>query len=349
MQVQELKQVLSQGAPTGCYLFCGEEEYLKRHYRGLLRRAVIAEPAFADFNHQVFDGKEVSIGQLAEAVSSLPMMADQKLVEWNHAPLDTLKAADLEALVDLCRAVAEEHTGSVLLLSAPQSMFDPGTDRRPTAIFKKLAEVTSAVRFDKSTDSQLLSWISRHFAHEGLGADAAVCRTLLERCGHSMDDLAHEIDKVVAYVLWEGRRQVTAEDVTAVVSVNLESDAFGLSNALLAPDLSRALWDLEDLKRQRTDPMLVMGQVCRVFSELYTVSALSESGMSPDAIASHTKQNAYKVKLYVTAARKLGAPRIRAALESARRADLLLKRTRTDPWQVIEKVLIEYVRAGVQS
>ena len=53
MQISELKTAAKEGR-EGCYLFCGEEDYLKRFYAAKIREALLADSPYALFNHVIF-------------------------------------------------------------------------------------------------------------------------------------------------------------------------------------------------------------------------------------------------------------------------------------------------------
>ena len=58
MELADFKNLLKSDSIAGTYIFAGEEDYLKRHYRTELSRAVLIDDAFDTFNHSVFDGQE---------------------------------------------------------------------------------------------------------------------------------------------------------------------------------------------------------------------------------------------------------------------------------------------------
>lgn len=339
MTVKELKTAIDEKSLAGAVIFCGEEEYLKRHYRRLVRDAIVGEDDFASFNHTVFDGEDISFGELSDAALALPFMADKKLVEWTHANLSHLSKSESEALTSLCEKLKEE-SDTVLLISATEEGFDAGSEKIPSALFKTYTPLAQIVRFDKSTDAQLLAWISRHFSHESLAATPAVCRLMLAICGHSMQDLAHEIDKVVCFVKQNKRAEITEADVRFIICANKENDTYALTNALLAGKTADAFDALAELKAKRTEPSLVMGQLIRFYADLFAVSTLARESKNQKAVADTLKMNAYKAGLYITAARTLTHKRIEAALSLCQSTDLYLKRTYLDSWGALEKLVL---------
>ena len=57
MNITELKAKLKAQDPSGWFVICGEEEYLKRYYRNEIKKLITSDTdPFALFNHSVFDG-----------------------------------------------------------------------------------------------------------------------------------------------------------------------------------------------------------------------------------------------------------------------------------------------------
>ena len=86
MELNELKERLKSGRVGGCYVFAGEEDYLKRFYTRELMKATEGDEAFAAFNRLSFDGAEVDFAALTDAVSSPPFMSG-----WHEAAVRSIK------------------------------------------------------------------------------------------------------------------------------------------------------------------------------------------------------------------------------------------------------------------
>ena len=65
----------------GGYLFCGEEDYLKKHYLKKIRSEMGVDGDA--FNHIVINSESYSPRTLFASIEALPMMADKKLIEIN--------------------------------------------------------------------------------------------------------------------------------------------------------------------------------------------------------------------------------------------------------------------------
>ena len=153
MTQKELKAHLKSGSLGGTYVFCGEEEYLKRHYTSQFREKILTDAAFAPFNHLCYEGAEIDFELLLDAVKSPPMMADFKLIEWDRADFESMKEGALDAFAQLTELVAE-HPYTVLIFRAGPAELNPGTPKRPSSLLKRLSELAVTVVFDTATDAQ---------------------------------------------------------------------------------------------------------------------------------------------------------------------------------------------------
>ena len=320
MEIGELKSRLKSGKPWGWYIFSGEEDYLKKYYLGQLRDAVIIDEVFSAFNHTVYDGQDIDFASVAEDIKSPPMMSDYKLIEWRYANLDGLKEGERSALLSLIE-LKDEYPCAIFAIMPSAEGFDAGTPKRPSRLALRLGDGFDILNFQKSTDSQLLSWLKKHFDAEGIGVDISALNALLFRSGRSMDILNNEVSKLCSYAKANGKSAVTPSDVELVASSTIECDAFALSNAVLEKNMERAFLALADLKQRRVEPAVAVAMLERTYSELASVALLLDEGRGVSDIESIMKFHPFKAKLYIAAAKKTGSKRLAESLAELCRLD----------------------------
>ncbi len=323
MTQNELRDKIKSGSTAGIYLFCGEEEYLKRHYLGSLRQLLVPDEGIAPFVHFSFDGERVDIDLLREAVAS-PTMFGGKLIEWHGAILDGMKEKELSALEEFAETLRDDGENTVVIVTTAEGL-DVGTEKRPTKLFTRLAKALWAVPFYRSTDTALTSWVRRHLAAEGLSYTDTLPAALLARVGHDMMRLDSEIAKLAAYAKQNGIATVTEKEMSYVCIRTVESDAFSLTNALLDGKVEQAYAYLGDMKLRRVDPLAILGQVSRLYADLLSVALLAEEGKTDKEIASLLGMHEYKAGLYLRSARRVGAGALEKKLYLCNRIDAELK------------------------
>lgn len=324
MQEKELREALESGNLSGCYLLAGEEDYLKRYYLSKIRSAIVADETFATFNHFIFDGQEISLAALLDAVKAPPMFQDKKLIEWKYPGFAKMKESDIKAFEEILDTLPDyDYTVLAIIVSAED--VELGTEKRPGKLVKRFRDRMNILSFAKSTDAQLLSWLKRHFDKEGIKVSRESLEALLFRSGRNMDTLASEVTKLSSYLKANGRDTLTPEVVTDVSSSTPECDTYALSNAILERSKRAAFTALEEMKRDRSEPTVIVGMMVKTYSELLAVTMLKDDGADVSTIESALGIHPFKVKSYLKAARlfKAGAPA--AILEELSRVDVGMK------------------------
>ncbi|MBQ9736731.1 MAG: DNA polymerase III subunit delta [Clostridia bacterium] len=337
MKVDELRARIAEGKTDGVYLFCGEEDFLKRHYLGELRRRLVPDEGIAPFVHFVYEGAEVDLGAILDAARAPTMFGDGKLVEWYGADFEHMKESALKALEAACEELKDEAGATVVFIASAEGL-DTGTEKRPTRLFTRLSKCLNAVPFFRSTDAALIGWLRRHFAAEGVTVEQTLPAAMLARVGHNMDVLLGELDKLVAYAKENGISVVTEKELLHVCIRTVESDAFSFTNALLDGKREEAYLYLGDMKRRRVDPISVLGQISRLYADLFAVAALAADGVGEKEIAKTLGMHEYKASLYFRRAKAIGVDAIEEKLRLCGKIDADLKRG-TSSYRGLEMLL----------
>lgn len=319
-------------APRKGYLFFGEEDYLKAHAVRLAREVICPDPTLAFFNELRLDALEYTPQKLLDALTPLPMMADQKLVTLTGLNLNSMNSqnAVFHELDDLCDVLQElpNYDYNLLILSVTANALEFGSlPNKPSPLLSQLSQYLTPVYFEPCTGARLAAWVQKHFLHYGVEAPAALCHAMGDYCGHSMFVLANEIEKLCYYLLAHGRTVATEEDMRTVCTTANEYGAFAFTNAIMANKHREALDILEDYRFRRTDPLKILGEVSGVICNLLTVQSLMAQGLSTADIGTTFKPalHEYRVRLLQGALQKTTRERLEKALDACSRADLSLK------------------------
>ncbi len=310
----------------GNYLFFGEEDYLKAHALSLASEAICPDPTFAFFNITKIDAVKFSPDALLDAIMQPPMMTERKLVVLSGFDFTSSHSSELNSLYDAFELLSDyEYT--TLILSVASNCIDVGYPSKPSEVLKRLSEHLTPVKFEKCTPQRLASWAERHFAHGGVKINQRTLAFHIDYCGTGMYNLANEIDKLCAFVLFEGRDEVTEDDIRNVCIADVEFDTFALSNAIMEGKNSEALSVLDYLRFKRTDPLIIFGEISKTFCDLLLVKRLTDDGMSYFDIGKSKILNEYRAKILVRSASKIPYERLYKKISLCTEADRMLKRS----------------------
>ncbi len=320
----EFRKQIKTEIKTG-YFFYGEEDYLKVHSLSTLSAAICPDPTMAFFDTSKIDYHDYAPGMLTEKLMPPPMMSERKLITLTGFDFNSMRQSEIE---ELCSSLSllSSYEYNTVVLNIPSGCIDEGySPSKPSTIINKLSEFLVPVRFEKSTPQKLAAWAGKHFEHGGIKADSKVLAFFIDYCGLEMYKLSGEIEKLCAYLGYHERDTLTEDDIRTVSVADTEFDTFALAGAIMNGKSADALAVLDFLKFKRTDPIIIFGEISKVFCDLLLIKRLTEDGMSPFDIGKAKLMNEYRAKIYARSAAKIPYDRLYKKLELCCEADRLLK------------------------
>lgn len=329
--------------PYGNYLFYGDEDYLKSHAIKALKDALGIDEALEIFNFVTLDVLDYSADKLIDILSMPPMMAEKKLVVLTGLNIKKMSnrgnLSEFEDFLDALNHLAE-FDYNVFVLSLPSgNITEEVKGKAPTGALKTLSDILQPVKFEAPTPAKLAMWGMRHFEHYGIKASANDCSYLVEYCGKDMFTLSGEIEKLALYARSKGRDSILSADIPEVCNAEMEYGAFAFSNAILEGRKSDALSILSVMKFKQVEPLMILGELSGIFSDLLKIKIMLISGKSNQQIASETGINVHKVGIYATSARRMELDRLRAIASMTADADLAMKYRYDSGYLHLEKLI----------
>lgn len=328
--LDQLKKDLSAGKPGQLYVFHGEETYLRDHYLGRLREAVLTG-GLGEFNRHDLSARDMSPHALEEAVDCLPMMAERTLVE--VADFDLFKAGekDREEYVRILSNLPD-YCCLVLLYDVLEYKPDART---------KLAQTVKAhgvvVNFARQSPRELADWVRRHFKAQGKEIDPRLCEELIFLCGDLMHTLQQEIGKIAAYAKGE---RITRADVEAVATPQLSAVVFRIADAIGEKNFDKAASTLGELYQMQKTPYEIMGAFGKQMRQLYSARLALDGGKNA-AWVSQLWGMRYPADRLMVSARRFSLPWCRNAVIRCAQTDLAMKSTGQDAKELMTTLLLE--------
>jgi len=263
---------LKQGRFRPLYLLYGDEEFLISQALEAVQKATL-KGIPADFNFNLYYGKDTDTQRILESANTLPMMAARRLVILKDA--HEVKEAGLERLVKY----AEKPSPSTVLIMAGGAM---GTKKKLLAAVKKNGLV---LELRPLYDRQLRPWIKGEVLRLGKTIGEDGIDILIDMVGDNLREIHSELIKVSIYI--GTRERITLEDLQAIISdVSLDT-VFEFTDAVGQRDIGRALLQLS--KMLENDPNAsahrILAMLHRHFQQLYRVRTLLGEQLSTNEIA----------------------------------------------------------------
>ena len=327
------------GELFGCYVFFGEEDYLKSYCVKAARKNICPDEGLACFNDVSIDFPDFSVDALTDALAAPPMMCERKIITLKSFDFGGIKTSEMDSLLSLL-AQYRDDSANLLIISVIPDGLDVGyLPKKPSFLFKKLMDVCTPVHFESSTPAKLYAWVGRHFQHENITAGEDAIRFLVEYCGRSMYVLSSEIKKLCAYLHASARNEVTREDIRFISVPGEQCDSFALSNATLAGDRAAALDVLAVMQFRQVKPEYTLGEISQLYSHLYQTKLLMGEGLSQADIAKILDVHLYRAGLYMKTAQRQTEATLRRAVFLCLDTDLAMKTYAKHNYEQIEKLV----------
>jgi DNA polymerase-3 subunit delta len=282
----------------------------------------------------VFHGDEAKWEEVLAAARTGSLFAPSRAVVVRRA--EQLKGDD-EAILEYAEDPAPDAT-LVLMAAKPDRRRNPWKKLLP-----KLTVHDAAPRKGRA----LREHVEQEIRSRGLRFAREAFDDLVAEVGQDLRRLMGEIDKVEAFA--GGRREISADDVAAVLGRGLGQPLYLLSDAFAGRDAARSLELVERLLGDGEEPLRILSTLHRSLRQVRLVRALAERRSSPREIAQKLglpPNLEFKAKLLIEASRRWTDPDLRRGLSALGEADRRLK-TGADGHTALVAAVAESCGAGV--
>lgn len=265
------------------------------------------------------DGAELSLAQLPDLLMGLSLFASKRLVVLSNVSQNNTV---WEKLPDwLSRVNDDIHIVFI----------DTKPDKRTTS-YKALKAAAQLQEFPAWTDKDTAKaeqWVSARAQSQGIALDSASLRHLVARVGLDPWQLAHSLD--ILSLL----DKITPETINDVVTPNLRENIFQLFETALEGKPQQVADQIKTLSLQE-DPYALFALLS---SQAMTLAAVTYA----DASAHPTKD--FAIHPFVASklqrhGKKLGKAKVGYILEVFAQTDADMKRSKAEPWLLIERTLV---------
>lgn len=163
---------------------------------------------------------------------------------------------------------------------------------------KRLVKLISANGICKkleASDSYLENYAFNYMKDSGYKFDKILCTYLVSRCGHNLDNLKNELDKLMLYKI--NNKEITRDDINKLTSENIEESIFDLVNAIIKKDTAKAIKLYNNFVLEGMDVTQIINMLASQVRLLFQVKRLYNQGKSNDEISKILEfKSVYRVK-----------------------------------------------------
>lgn len=329
--LQALKLALRENRLERLYFFHGEESFLRNHYLNRMKKQLIDELT-ESFNYNKLTKETFDLRSFADAVESLPMMAEHTFVVVDDIDIFKLPELDRAKLTDIFSDIPDYCT-VVFLYEAVA--WKP--DKRLKKLWEAIEKNGTIVEFAKQNQQELVNWIIRHFAANQKRIDPQLCCYLIELTGGTMTALAGEISKICAY---SGADTITKSDIDTVTEPVLDAVVFQMTDMMSEGAYGAALLKLQELMKMQQEPIAILGAIGNHFRRIATAKSLLESGANSTELMRLCGMNDYAARKTMGVAKRFSATFCAKAAELVLETDYAMKTSLDDGQRLLEMLIL---------
>ena len=333
--LQQLKDEIKRAEPGRLYFFYGEEVFLLQHYLKQLRKIVIG-PLTESFNFHKLNAENFDLRTLADCVENLPMMAERTMVVIDEIDIFKMNEADRERVIEILSDIPEYCT---IVFTYETTPFKP--DKRIKKLWETVSKCGMLVEFQKQSQRDLISWISRHFAAANKRIDPNLCVYLMDITGGTMTALSGEISKICAY---SGADEIKKADIDAVVEPVLDAVVFQMTDLMSAGEYGAALLKLRQLLKMQEEPIGILAIIGSHFRRLSIAKTLLDNGKTAVDLMKLTGLSDYPARKTISAAGRFSTKFYKRAAELVLECDMQLKTSFDDADRLLEVLILQLAR-----
>lgn len=309
--LRRLQLHLDKSQPAAIYFLHGEETFLLDEALNAIKQKVLVEGS-QDFNYDSFMAPETTAGQVRDAVETLPVMCERRLVIYKN--VDALKDDDFSELAPVLDSPVETTT---LVLVAQK------VDKRKK-VFKSLLAKSIVVELKKPYENQVPMWIEYISYLNDLKISRESVSALQELVGTNLNELNNEMKKIKQYI-GAKRKNVEIEDVLKVVSRARIESVFNLTDAIGRRDRVQALVCLANLLEHGQNEMGAVALIHRQMRILASLYEGKKAGMSGPKLSQKIGVPEFFMKQYLAQLRYWDEKKLAGAIKALHETDKALK------------------------
>lgn len=327
-----LRQQIRDKKTDRVYIFHGEETFLLQHYLGQLKKLLIDELT-ESFNYHKLTSETFDLLTFADCVENLPMMAESTMVCVDEIDLFKLPESDREKVAQIISDVPEYCTVVFTYVTTPWK-----PDKRYKKFYDVINTNATVVEFEKQSQHDLISWITRHFTANKKTISPDLCAYLIDITDGTMTSLASEISKICAY---SGADTIQKSDIDAVTEPVLDALVYQMGDLLGQGKYEQAMAQLQKLLKMQHDPIYILGTIGSNFRRMAAAKTLHDQGKGHyELMRLYNIRNDYSAKKTMSSAVRFSARFYATAAELVMETDRQMKTSFDEPERLLEVLIM---------
>lgn len=327
IEAQQLYKDLESGRYASLYFLHGDEPYLLNDITNRFRHGILPE-GMDDFNLSSFYAADADINQVRDAVETLPMMCDRRLVILREC--QDLTDKEWQILEPLFKTPVES---TIFVLVGGK------VDKRKKQL-RLLMEIGDCVEFKKPYDNQVPAWIKHIAKNLEMQISNDAIHLLHRLVGSNLFDVESELQKLQDFVGSKDIR-IEREHVEKVVDRVKEDSVFDLTRAIGESNRVQAIELVRHLLQQGQNEGGVISLIARHIRLLLLVKRGQDLGYTGNRLAEYSDVRPFFLEQYVKQNRTWTKDKLEHVLSHLHQTDRAFRSSKLSTQILLENLILK--------
>ena len=268
------------------YLIYGLENYLiKKNINKIIDELKVTSDEIInlDMNYD-------SINDLIMEASTINMFSTKKLIICDNSIFLSSSSDKNDNVDELIKYIENAFKDTYILFILREEKID--SRKKICKILSKEAKVCVC---EKIESYKLNNYVMDYIRDNGYSISSKNVDFLLSKTHYELSNVINEIDKLFIYK--DKDKKITEEDIEKVITRNIETNIFELTNAIIKKDRSKIEEIYKDLLLSKEGPIKLIITIANQFRLYLQVKIMRNSGYSEKEIVSTLKEHPYRINL----------------------------------------------------
>jgi DNA polymerase-3 subunit delta len=318
------------------YIFHGDDTFSRdKELANLVVK--MDDPQMADLNTTRLDGQTIDWDELFHHCSTIPFLADRRLVIVSGLLVRLLQRnrsqEDVQFLENLVDYLPDLPPTTRLFFVEDRQL--PG--KHPVITLARASDEGYEKTFAKLTGNALTRWVQQRVRQEGGEIDGRTAQMLCAYVEGNLRLLDKEVEKLVAYT--DGERPISEADIQLLTPQARHANIFNMVDAMGRRDGKTASHIYHNLLASGSHPLSLLAMITRQFRLMIQVKELAPRYDTYQAIARELGQNPYPIRKIQSQSANYTMEQLHTVYHQLLEMDVAIKTGRIEPTLALDTLI----------
>ena len=279
------------------------------------------------------DSNSTDLATILEEISYNSLFSEKRIIQINNADyFTTQKVSGIDPSI-IEKYLLVPNQDITIIFTTMQKI-----DERKK-ITKIIKEQGNLIICPSLTIKDIVKIIEKKLLTEGYKISSECLYFIVNNSQNNYDLSLQQLNKIFIY--YQEPTTISLSDLKNIISMNLENNNFKLIDAIINQDITHAFKIYNDLRVQKTEPLIIFNLLAREYRFLYLVNLMLKKHYSSFEIAKKLSIQTWQAEKYINNASKYSIKELKELLCELANIDFAIKKGQKNKHLALEAFILK--------